>query len=147
MKPLVTCAILETLAEHSTATQDPSVLTAHVRIALGRLIYQQIFGHADEAGVITLDPALEQLMRQANSIGGDAPAALEPGLAQKLQSALLEAKQQREMAGEPAVLLLPALLWPAVSSFVRRAAQGFHVMSFEELPDDKKIKIVATVGG
>lgn len=139
--------ILETLAEHSTATQDPSVLTAHVRIALGRLIYQQIFGHADEAGVITLDPALEQLMRQANSIGGDAPAALEPGLAQKLQSALLEAKQQREMAGEPAVLLLPALLWPAVSSFVRRAAQGLHVMSFEELPDDKKIKIVATVGG
>ena len=139
--------IVENLAEHAATTQDPWILTAKTRVALGRLIYQQVCGQADEIGIITLDPGLEQLLRQASSIGGDATAALEPGLAQRFQQALLEAKQQRDMAGEAPILLVPEQLWPAVSNFVRRAAQGMHVLSFEELPDDKRIRVVASVGG
>jgi flagellar biosynthesis protein FlhA len=139
--------ILETLAAQALSTQDPGLLTAHVRIALGRMICERIFGQSNEIAIITLDPNLEQILRQAHAINGESSGALEPGLAQKLQVTLLEAKQQRDLNGEPAVLLLPTALWSAVSSFVRRAAPGLHVMSFEEIPDDKQIKIVATVGG
>jgi flagellar biosynthesis protein FlhA len=139
--------ILETLAQNAPTTQDTAVLTAHVRVALGRMIYQQVCGTSDEVGVVTLDPSLEQILRQASAIGDDGGVALEPGLAERFQSALLNAKQQRDVAGEPAILLVPGVLWPAVSGFVRRAARGIHVMSFEELPDDKQVKIVATIGG
>jgi flagellar biosynthesis protein FlhA len=139
--------ILETLAQHAADTQDAGILTAHVRTALGRMIYQQICGQADEIGVVTLDPSLEQILRQASAMGEGGGAAIEPGLAERLQSALLDAKQQRDAVGEPPILLVPGALWPSVSNFVRRAARGMHVMSFEELPDDKQLKIVATIGG
>ncbi len=51
--------IAETLAEHAGRTQDPTVLLAHVREALGGSIVQGIYGLRDELPVITLDPSLE----------------------------------------------------------------------------------------
>src|SRR5690606_12859573 len=75
-------AILEALAEHAPKTQDPAVLTAQVRVALGRQIVQDIAGSSAEVPVITLEPDLEQLL--LNTVAGPNGAAqptLEPGLA------------------------------------------------------------------
>ena len=58
-------AIVETLAEHAARTQDPQVLQAQVRIALGRQIVQDIAGSGAELPVITLEPELEQLLQSA----------------------------------------------------------------------------------
>ena len=55
--------IVETLAEHAARTQDPLQLQAHVRVALGRQIVQDIAGMSTELPVITLEPDLEQLLR------------------------------------------------------------------------------------
>lgn len=138
--------VVETLAEYAANTSDAGVLTARVRVALGRLIVQRICGTAEEINVITLDPALEQILRDANRLADESGMNLEPGLAEKLQVALLQARGAREEAGDPPVMVVPAVLWPAMSAFVRRAARGLHVLSLDELPDDKRIRIVATVG-
>ena len=70
--------IVETLAEHAHSTADTGVLTARVRAALGGLITQELCGQSNEIGIITLDPDLEQLLRQATAAGDGSETVLEP---------------------------------------------------------------------
>ena len=137
--------IAESLAENGGRSQEPDVLTASVRVALGRSITQQINGMAVELPVITLDPTLEQLLHQTMQ-ASDGGAGIEPGLAERIHSSLYEAAQAQEQAGMPAVLLLSAFLRPMLARFVRHTIPALHVLSYNEIPNDKQIKIVATVG-
>ena len=76
----------ETLAELAPKTQDPLALVAAVRVALGRSIVQNIGGLREELPVITLDPALEQVLQDSMAGGGnDGTPGFEPGLADRIQ--------------------------------------------------------------
>jgi len=138
--------IVETLAEHATRTQDPVQLLAHVRVALGRQIVQDIAGMSNELPVITLEPELEQLL--TNSLAGNNAASpgLEPGIAERMQQRLTEAAQRQELNGEPAVLLVPPQLRHTLARFVRSIVPSMHVLAWNEIPDNRKIRLVATVG-
>ncbi len=138
--------IAETLAEHAPKSQDPGVLTAAARAALGRSIVQHINGMAPELAVITLDPTLEQLLLQSIQVAAEGGAGLEPGLADQLHQALANNTQQQEAANQPAVLLVPHSLRNWLARLVRHSIPGLHVLSYNEVPDDKQIKVVATVG-
>ena len=138
--------IAETLAEHGARSQEPDILTAAVRVSLGRSITQQINGMAVELPVITLDPALEQLLHQTMQATEGGAAGIEPGLAERIHSSLQEATRVQEQNGVPAILLVTAFLRPMLAKFVRHTIPGLHVLSFNEIPNDKQIKIVATVG-
>ncbi|NCP64004.1 MAG: flagellar biosynthesis protein FlhA [Paraglaciecola sp.] len=139
-------SIVQTLCEYGPKSQDPDVLVSAVRIALKRLIIQQINGGTNEIPVITLAPELEQMLHQSLQAGGADGAGIEPGLAERLQSSLSEAAQQQELAGEPAVLLTSGMLRPVLSKFLKQAVSGLHVLSYQEIPDDKQIRIVSAVG-
>jgi flagellar biosynthesis protein FlhA len=136
--------IIETLAEHAARTQDPAVLQAQVRVALGRQIVQDIVGSTGEVPVITLEPDLEQLLQ--SSLNGSAAAALEPGLAERLQQRLAESAQRQEAAGEPAVLMVAPSLRSALARFARASLPGLHVLAWNEIPDNRRIRLVAAVG-
>ncbi|MBE1302148.1 MAG: flagellar biosynthesis protein FlhA [Alteromonadaceae bacterium] len=138
--------IVQTLSEYGVKSQDPDVLVSAVRIALKRLIAQEINGGAAEIPVITLSPELEQMLHQSLQAGGQDGAGIEPGLAENLQNSLNEAAQQQELAGEPAVLLTSGMLRPVLSRFLKHAIHGLHVLSYQEVPDDKQIKIVSAIG-
>ena len=139
--------IVETLADDGSRSQDPAVLTSQVRIALGRSIVQQINGIASELPVITLDPTLEQLLQESVKTAGSGGLGLEPGLAENMFSSLGEATQRQEMSGMPAVLLVSALIRPILARLIKGSIPALKVLSYNEIPDDKQIKIVATVGG
>jgi flagellar biosynthesis protein FlhA len=138
--------IVQTLCEYGPKSQDPDVLVSAARIALKRLIVQEINGGKSELPVITLAPELEQMLHQSLQAGGSDGAGIEPGLAERLQKSLNEASQQQELAGEPAVLLTSGMLRPVLSRFLKHAVVGLHVLSYQEIPDDKQIKIVSAVG-
>lgn len=138
--------IAETLADHSTMSQDPAVLTAAVRAALSRLIVQQINGMEPELPVITLDPSLEQILQDSLQASGNTGAAFEPGLADKLHGALVETARRQETSGQPTVLLVTPLLRSVLSRFMRHAVPDMHVLAYNEIPDNKQIKIIGTVG-
>ncbi|WP_416305763.1 flagellar biosynthesis protein FlhA [Neptunicella sp. SCSIO 80796] len=138
--------IIQTLSEYGPKTQDPDVLVSAVRIALKRFIVQEITNGAAEVPVITLAPELEQMLHQSLQAGGEDGAGIEPGLAEKLQHSLSEAVQQQELAGEPAVLLTSGMLRPVLSRFTKNAISGLNVLSYQEIPDDKQIKIVSAIG-
>ena len=137
--------ILETLAENAPRTPDPAVLQSQVRIALGRQIVQDIAGPASEVPVMSLDGELERLLTAALS-GNAANPSLEPGLAEKLQQRLSESARRREAAGEPAVLLVPPALRAPLAGFVRSSVPGLHVLAWNEIPHNRKVRLVTTVG-
>jgi flagellar biosynthesis protein FlhA len=138
--------ICQTLCEYGPKSQDPDVLVSALRIALKRLIVQDITSGGDEIPVITLAPDLEQILHKSLQAGGEDGAGIEPGLAEKIQQSLTEASQQQELAGEPSVLLTSGMLRPVLSRFLKHAVVGLHVLSYQEIPDDKQIKIVSSVG-
>jgi flagellar biosynthesis protein FlhA len=139
--------IIETLAEHAPRTPDPLALQAAVRIALGRQIIQDIAGMSAELPVMTLEPELERLLQ--SSVAGNSgasPSALEPGLAERLQQRLAESAQRQELVGEPAVLLVPPPLRQNLARFVRASVPSLHVLAWNEIPDNRKVRLVKAVG-
>ncbi|HHQ14802.1 MAG TPA: flagellar biosynthesis protein FlhA [Chromatiales bacterium] len=135
--------ICEVLAEHGRNTQDPGELVSQVRIALGRSIVQRIGGDSDELPVITLDPELEQVLQGAVEGNG---GGIEPSLAEKVQAELSATTHRQEIAGEPAVLLVSPGLRPWLSRFLRFAVPSLKVLAYNEVPDSKRIRLVAAVG-
>ena len=138
--------IAETLAERAPQSQDIGVLTAAARVALSRSIVQQLVGPVDEIPVVVLDPSLEQILQQTLQPSDEGGVGFEPGLAEQLQQALLETARQQEMAGQQGILLVAAGIRSWMARFVRHSVPGMRVLSYNEIPDNRKIKVVATVG-
>jgi flagellar biosynthesis protein FlhA len=138
--------VAETLAEHGARSQDPGVLTAAVRAALSRSIVQNIVGTAPELPLIALDPSLEQILQKSSQGAEGAGLGIEPGLAERLQKSVAEAAQRQEMAGEPAVLVVSPDIRAWMSRWLRSVIRGLTVLAYTEIPDNKRIRVVATVG-
>jgi flagellar biosynthesis protein FlhA len=138
--------ICETLAELAPKTQDPIALVATVRIALGRSIVQNIGGLRHELPVITLDPALEQVLQDSMAAGGDAAPGFEPGLADRVQTALADSTRRQEAAGEPAVLLVAPKIRPWIAKLMRHSTPSLAVLAYNEIPENRRIRVIAAVG-
>jgi flagellar biosynthesis protein FlhA len=139
--------IAESMAEHAPKSQDSDVLTAAARIALGRFITQHVGGSTGEIPILTLDSALDHILHQAvKAMGTQGNIALEPGLAGRLQRALAEAAQRQELAGEPALLVVSDMLRSPLARMARHSHPALRVLALSEIPDDKQVRIVATVG-
>jgi len=137
--------VCEALAELAPKTQDPQALVAGVRIALGRSIVQNIGGLRDELPVITLDPGLEQLLQDSMAGGGDSPG-FEPSLADRVQTALSDSTRRQEAAGEPAVLLVAPKIRPWVARLMRYSTPTLSVLAYNEIPENRRIRVIAAVG-
>ena len=138
--------IAETLAEHGPRSQDPDVLTAAVRVSLSRSIVQNIIGTASELPLLAIDPSLEQILQKSSQGASGAGLGIEPGLAERLQRSIAEASQRQEMSGEPSVLVVSPDIRPWMARWLRSAVRGLNVLAYTEIPDNKQIRVVATVG-
>lgn len=136
--------ICQTLDEFGRGSQDPEVLTGHVRAALGRAIVQKLGKQSEELPVITLEPRLEQILQDA--LKGGAEGGIEPSLAERVQAQLSETTQRQESAGQPAILLVSPVLRPWLSRFLRFAVPSLKVLAYNEVPDSRRVKLVAAVG-
>jgi len=145
-------SIAEAIVNVHPKSQDPKILTTVARQALRRMIVQSICGNEKEIPVITLDPDLEQLLlksvQQSQQSGGqeDIGLVLEPNMVEKLQRSLQDSVQRQEMMGKPAILLVSGPLRPVLAKFASYGVERLHVLSYQEVPDNKQITIVASVG-
>ncbi len=138
--------IVETLAENAPRTQDAYHLTTLVRVALGPAIVQQFYQAAQELQVIGIDKELEYILIQAmqssqNGVG------IEPGLADTVLRETRAAAEAQEKMGLPTVMLVPTQLRDLLARFVKRSIPGIRVISHDEVPDFKTIRVTAMVGG
>ena len=137
--------IIETLADHVGITQDIDELTSAVRTALSRAIVQQLFPGEQELPLMTLEPSLEGILLQA--VNSKAGGGLEPGLAENLLANAAQQTENVENQGYNPVLLTPPGLRPLLARFLRRALPQLRVISHNEIPDSKSIRIIAVIGG
>ncbi|MBT8099340.1 MAG: flagellar biosynthesis protein FlhA [Gammaproteobacteria bacterium] len=134
--------IAETLAEQGSKSQDPDVLTAAVRVALGRSIVQSVAGTRAELPVMTLEPELERILNESAQEGAN--VGMEPAMVERLHQTLSEKAQSQEIAGEPAVLLVAPQVRPWMSRMMRNI-RNLTVLAYNEIPDDKRIQMIAAV--
>jgi flagellar biosynthesis protein FlhA len=142
-------SIAEAIANNAGKSQDTAALVAAVRVGLSRAIVQSIVGIEPELPVITLEPRLEQILLnslQKAGQGQEEGVLLEPSMAEKLQRSLIEAAQRQEMQGQPVILLVAGPIRAMLSRFGRLAVPNMHVLAYQEIPDNKQVTIVATVG-
>ncbi len=144
-------SIAEALAEGATRTNDPDALTAHARLALSRMIVHNLVPVDQELSVMTLTPSLEQLLAQsvghAKQAGGsETDAIIEPKLAENLQKEIISEARKLELAGKPAVLLASSGIRAMLYRFIEPIYNDIHVIAYTEIPSNKKIKVVASIG-
>ncbi len=139
--------ILESIAEHATHTQDPQELTAQVRIALGRAIAQSVTSSGSELQVIALGTDLEKLLMQALASGSPGAPGIEPGIADAITTEAASAVARMENLGATPVLLTIPQLRSPLSRFLRRSIPHLKVVAHTEIPDNRKIRITAVLGG
>lgn len=139
-------SIIESLSENAVRTQDAEMLTAMVRVALGRSIVQQLYPSGNEMQVMSLDPQLERILQQAIAGAGE-NASIEPSLADTLIRETAAAVQRQEQLGLPAVLLVSSNLRILLSRFLRRGISQLKVLAHSEVPENKIIKVTSIIGG
>ena len=138
--------ILEVLSTASSGTQDPDALTAAVRPRLGRMIVQSLVDIERTLPVITLDPGLEQMLHNVLQQSAENQGlVIEPSLAESLFSSLGEHSNKIENEGNPAVLVVSPSIRPWLAKIIRHRIRDLTVLSYNEIPDDQPIKVVATV--
>ncbi|WP_077531628.1 flagellar biosynthesis protein FlhA [Vreelandella utahensis] len=145
-------SIAEAIVNVQPRSQDPGVLTTAARKSLKRMIIQKLVGNENEVPVITLDPQLEQMLLksvqqgQQSGTADDIGMILEPNMVEKLQRSLSDAAQKQEAVGKPAILLVSAPLRPVLARFVRYGVERLHVLSYQEIPENKQVTIVSSIG-
>ena len=138
--------ILEVLSTESSRTQDVEELTAAVRPKLGRMIVQGLVDVDDNLPVMTLNPALEQMLNNIlQQRGSSQGLVIEPKLAESLISALAKNTREIEDQGSAAVLVVSPTLRPWLSKFIRHRLSDLTVLSYSEIPDDQAVDVVATI--
>ena len=136
--------IAETLSIHRGLENNPEELTAQVRIALGASIFQSVVGTAGELPVMVLDPQLEQMMSSAVQSN---QGVIEPNLLDTMVKGIGEAAGKMEAEGASPVLLVSGIIRGFLSKLLRGRMSNFYILAYEEIPGDKNIRVVTTVGG
>ncbi len=133
-------SIAEAVVANAGLVKGQEKLTESVRSALSRTIVHEIYGSEQNLPVTTLDAQMEQILNGSlTPQSGD--LTLEPGLAEQLQRSMNDLASEKEVKGIPAVLLVPGTLRPFLSRMARYCSHVLHVLSYNEIPDDKQITI------
>jgi flagellar biosynthesis protein FlhA len=140
-------SIIEIVSETAKADSSAADLIEKIRIGLSRAIVNDLAPGSREVSVIALEPNLEQLLMQASVGVAGGEAGLEPGLAEGLLRRASQLTQEREAAGQTPVLLVAPQLRQLLARFLRRTLPQLRVLSHSEIPDNRSIRIVATLGG
>ncbi len=139
--------IAETLADQAQHTQDADTLTAAVRISLKRHITQDAMGLHDELVAMTIDNDLEQLLLQSLSSNQESGGiGIEPDFAERLFSSITDVFKQQESFGHSPVLLVSPALRKWLAKLIAHSIPGLRVLAYNEISENKKIKIIASIG-
>ncbi len=144
--------IAENIVEHSSKTQQPDELYSHVRVALKRLIIQQINGNKNEINIMTIDPNLEQILIQSQKmledqgLSGELGLNIEPDLAERLFNELKNSEHQFSALGLTPIMVVAPKIRNHLERFFKSSVDQLHVLSYQELPDDKHVKVIAVLG-
>jgi flagellar biosynthesis protein FlhA len=146
--------IATTLLDSSETTKDPILLAAEVRCALRRQIVSGLYGKKKDMPAFNLSGDLENMLlgslNQARQNNGGKVALdnypIDPQLLSQLQLNMPVAREQMKQQHTPPILLVLPQVRPLLARYARLFAPGLHVLSYNEIPENREVSIVGTVG-
>ena len=93
---------------------------------------------------MVLDAQLEQMI--GSSLQQNR-GVVEPNLLDSLVRSIGDAAGRMEAEGASPVLLVSGIIRTFLSRLLRGRMNNFYILAYEEIPGDKSIRVVTTVGG
>jgi len=137
-------SVIGALAAVAGRSQDAVELTELVRPAMGGAIVQTLAGLREPLAAITLAPELEELLSASVRAAPGSAWPFDPALGSRVLDSLAEAQEGQE---RPAAIVTAPPVRRALFQLIRHRLPGTRVLSIFEIPDDRAIEVVATVGG
>ena len=138
--------ILETLSTLSGRNLSISDMAEALRPKLSGLLIQQVAPLNSALPVITLDGELEHMLITMSRQNGDKEIILDAKLLQNLIKSINESSEQLTAQGRQAVIVVSPVIRRAFAEIVHQHIEDMIVLSFAELPDNRKVDVVATIG-
>ena len=140
-------SILESLASISNRNLSIVETAEALRPTLAGLLIQQISPLNQPLPVITLEADLEQMLIKMSRQSGEEGLVLDNELAQNLLTKISETNQKLSNEGKSAALVVSPAIRRQFSAIVRQHVEDMVVLAFTELPDNRKINVVASISG
>src|SRR5690606_33839710 len=109
-------------------------------------------GHATEMKAFNLSGELENMLlgalNQASQAGKVAldNYPIDPNLLSQLQLHMPLAREQMKQQGATPLLLVMPQIRPLLARYARLFAPGLAVLSYNEIPEQREVSIIGTVG-
>lgn len=138
--------IMETLADYAKITKDADVLTEYVRQALKRQISKQYGGDKQTISVLTLDPSLEERLRESiqHSEFGSY-LALDPDIAQGMIDKLSRQYEDLSQRGVTPIVICAPILRLYFKRLVERFISNLVVLSYNEIDSNINVEVIGMV--
>ncbi len=145
--------IATTLLDSAETTKDPILLAAEVRCTLRRQIVGGLVGQRPDMKAFNVSNELENMLlgslNQARQ-GGNKVALdnypIDPNLLAQLQVNMPAARDQMKQQTTPPLLLVLPQVRPLLARYARLFAPGLHVLSYNEIPEQRDVNIIGTIG-
>ena len=139
--------ILETLGDYAERTKDLGILTEYVRNALARTICRQYRDNDRVLRVITLDPAVEDVLAAGFDYGERGLIVkLSPQIAEAVTRALAERLEDMVTAGYPPVVLCSPQVRAGLKQITAAALPKLAVISLNEVTRDTEVESMGQLG-
>ena len=138
--------ILEVLASQNVKNMTPIELAEAIRPTISGLLIQQIAPLNSALPIITFSADLEQLIVNVAKQTGANGLILEANLIKKIVSAINTVMEKMQSENRKAVMITAPVIRRDLSHMLRQHIPTLDVLSFTELPDNKKIEVVANIG-
>ncbi|MAC61413.1 MAG: flagellar biosynthesis protein FlhA [SAR116 cluster bacterium] len=138
--------VLETLSGMNLTSMSIHDMAEALRPDLAGLLIQRLAPLNEPLPVITFSSGLEHMLINMARQSGEEGLVLDNTLAQKLITSLVQANEKIGAEGKQAALVVSPAIRRQISSIVRQHIEDIVVMGFTELPDNRKINIIASIG-
>ncbi|MEM8918299.1 MAG: flagellar biosynthesis protein FlhA [Pseudomonadota bacterium] len=138
--------ICSAMIEAAEPDADLPTLVEGVRQRIGSIIIQSLVPVNMPLPVVTLDGELETLLAQAMKVGAEAEHPIEPNLAQRIVTSIENAAMPIMAEARSFAIITSPIARRALSRLLKPRFPETPVLSFLELPDDKAVEVVASVG-
>ena len=139
--------VLEVLAELSGRNMSIDDTAEALRPYLIPLLLQRMVPHKDAIPVITLDPEFENLLINADRQNQQSDLIIDGKLSQNMIQKLSSVVDDQMAESKTPFLIVAPVIRKKLSKLVRAHLSDLNILSFTELPESKKVEVIATVSG
>ncbi len=138
--------ILEALSNLSDKKLTPDELSELVRPAISSLLIQKISSVNEPLNVCTFNPDFEQMLISMSKKSGSEGILIDPALAKQMIQSILDISEKLSAEDKSVVIVTSPVIRKDLSILLRQHIDDVVVLAFTELPENKKVKVLATIG-